>query len=73
MDAAAGTSGYRADVQIQHIHRTGWFLNSPARLYRLLEAFPITMKVSSDLAGDSGDVAIASMTLSLEGLELSEL
>lgn len=73
MDAAVGGVPYRADIKIQHFHRVGWFVNQPAREYTLLEAMPERVKVASDLDALSGDISLAEMDLSYEGLDLEEL
>jgi phage tail-like protein len=72
MDAAVGGGPYRADLNIQHFHRVGWFINSPSRTYKLLEAMPSRVKVASDLDALSGDVSIASIDIEHEGLDLLE-
>ena len=73
MDAAMGGIPYRADLEIQHFHRVGWFVNQPARKYILLEAMPERVKVAADLDALSGDISLAEMDLSFEGLDLEEL
>jgi phage tail-like protein len=72
MDAAVGGGPYRADLNIQHFHRVGWFINSPSRTYKLLEAMPSRVKVASDLDALSGDVSISSIDIEHEGLDLLE-
>lgn len=73
MDAAVGGTPYRADLEIHHFHRVGWFVNQPARKYILLEAMPERVKVSSDLDALSGDISLAEMDIAFEGLDLEEL
>lgn len=73
MDAAVGGVPYRADVEIHHFHRVGWFVNQPARKYILLEAMPERVKVATDLDALSGDISLAEMDLSFEGLDLEEV
>lgn len=72
MDAAVGGGPYRADLEIQHFHRVGWFINAPSRIYKLLEAMPSRVKVASDLDALSGDVSIADLDVEFEGLDLEE-
>lgn len=72
MDAAVGGVPYRADLDIHHFHRVGWFVNQPARKYRLLEAMPERVKLASDLDSQSPDISIAEMDLAHEGLDLLE-
>lgn len=73
MDAAMGGAPYRADVEIQHFHRVGWFVNQPARKYKLLEVIPERTKVATDLDSLSGDVSLAELDVSFEGLDLIEV
>jgi phage tail-like protein len=72
MDAAVGGVPYRADIEIQHFHRVGWFINQPARRYKLLETMPERVKVSTDLDALSGDISLAELDVSFEGLDLIE-
>ena len=73
MDAAVGGVPYRADLQIQHFHRVGWFINQPARKYVLLEVMPERVKVATDLDALSGDISLAELDVSFEGLDLIEV
>lgn len=73
MDSAVGGTPYRADLEIQHFHRVGWFVNQPARKYSLLEAMPERVKISSDLDALSGDISLAELDIAFEGLDLTEL
>lgn len=73
MDSAVGGTPYRSDLEIQHFHRVGWFVNQPARKYSLLEAMPERVKVSSDLDALSGDISLAEMDIAFEGMDLTEL
>jgi phage tail-like protein len=72
MDATVGGVPYRADLEIQHFHRVGWFINQPARKYKLLEAMPSSVKVASDLDAQSGDISLAELVVAYEGLDLIE-
>lgn len=72
MDAAVGGVPYRADLEIHHFHRVGWFINQPARKYVLLESMPTRVKVSADLDALSGDISIAELDVAYEGLDLIE-
>jgi phage tail-like protein len=72
MDAAVGGGPYRADLEVQHFHRVGWFINAPARLYKLLEAMPSRVKIATDLDALSGDISIADIDIEYEGLDLTE-
>ncbi len=73
MDSAMGGVPYRADLEIQHFHRVGWFVNQPARKYILLEAMPERVKVATDLDALSGDISLSELDLSFEGFDLEEL
>jgi len=73
MDSAMGGVAYRADLEIQHFHRVGWFINQPARSYKVLEAMPLRVKVASDLDAMSGDISLAELDLAYEGLDLIEM
>lgn len=73
MDATVGGVPYRADLEIQHFHRVGWFINSPSRKYLLLECMPSRVKIASDLDALSGDVSMAEMDVAFEGFDLEEL
>lgn len=73
MDAAMGGSPYRADLEIQHFHRVGWFINQPSRKYQLLEVMPERVKVATDLDALSGDISLAELDVSFEGLNLVEV
>jgi len=72
MDAAMGGVPYRADLEIHHFHRVGWFVNQPSRKYVLLESIPSRVRPAADLDSMSGDVSIAELDLAIEGMDLIE-
>ena len=79
-------AAYRADLNILHFHRTGFLKRSPtdgsgvsnregvnatpARIYKIYEAFPIRCKVATDLDGTSSEISIAEMDVAYESFDV---
>lgn len=83
-----GSGDYRATVSIKHYHRdtsltrgvadrslenkTDLDLNSPARVYKLYEAFPVRHKVAADLDGTASEISIMELDVTYESFEIEE-
>lgn len=68
-----GGETYRSDITIQEFHIGDEFGidGAPSRLIRLLEVFPISVKISADKDATSSDVSITEATLAVEEIEVS--
>jgi phage tail-like protein len=66
---------YRTDLVIEEYHISDEFgINgTPSRIIRIKEAFPIDMKPATDLDATSGDVAIQTLKVALEELDVEQL
>lgn len=63
----AGSAGYRKDVKIEHVNRTG----TVEVIYMLYNAFPVEYSPASDFGALSDDgVSIESITLEYESFEV---
>jgi hypothetical protein len=84
-----GTGQYRTDIIIRHFHRdalpganpannpnstvidrTG---GSPARLYHVMEAFPIRCKIAGDLDATASDISVAEVDIAYESFYISDV
>lgn len=73
---------YRQDLDIRHFHRdtsltgdtvqnrTQLDVGSPARIYRIKEAFPIRHKVAGDLDATASEISIMELDLSFEHFDV---
>ena len=78
--AAFDGSAYRADFGIFHYHRADVpagvqeaIADTPARVYKCYEGFPIRVKPAADFDATSGEVSMAEMDISIEYFEIVDL
>ncbi len=79
-----GTQEYRTEIEIQHFHRIDTLpgpslapaeninLTSPAKVYRLWQAFPSRHKFSADLDATDSSVSIMELDVAYEHCEMQE-
>lgn len=86
---AEGSGEYRADLQINHMHReqaldrkvddrllvntTTINALSPARVYHVYDAFPTSHKVAGDFDANTSDISLMEVTVSYERFEIEDL
>jgi phage tail-like protein len=78
---AEGKGEYRADLNIEHYHRSDYLDGSatqvmaktaqPAKTYTVFNAFPTSHKVATDLDANTGDVSIMSLNVAYEFFEIA--
>jgi phage tail-like protein len=71
MKNTANGGEYRSDMKIEHLHRTDTAAGTGLRQIKLLEAFPISCKVGSDLDGTNFEVSIQELTVAIENIEIT--
>lgn len=62
---------YRTDLEIWHFHRVDPFGidGAPSRVYRLLNAFPVRVKIAADLDSQGSDVSLEELDIAFEEFE----